>query len=137
MRRTSFVWGWPIAFLLLIVCDASPAEPSGPAEIQLRIGGSSTVAANSAVTFVEVKQDSRCPTGVTCIWEGEAVVALEVRQQDQAPRTESLSTHSSRGSSPNSVRVGEVSVRLVGLDPYPVAGAEIEPSEYLLTLRAE
>ncbi len=138
--------GLPVVLLVSIACDdtlthpvGSPTHPVGsPAEVQLQIGEAATIASGKVVVrFASVEQDSRCPTGVNCFWQGEAVVLLELEEEGQDPGSSSLSTLVDRGKSPNTIRVGDVSLRLVELHPYPAAGDPIEPSDYVLTLRVE
>ncbi|WP_159017671.1 hypothetical protein [Cognatiluteimonas profundi] len=40
-------------------------------------GESVTLADNSALRYLRVVNDSRCPPGVQCIWAGDAEVAFE------------------------------------------------------------
>ena len=40
------------------------------------------------VRFESVINDSRCPRGVTCIWEGDAVVAVSTHRGNAANRHE-------------------------------------------------
>lgn len=34
------------------------------------------------VTFKEVVEDSRCPTGVECVWEGQASIKLDINNAE-------------------------------------------------------
>ena len=57
-------------------------------EFALAPGQTATVSGTSVrLTFERVSEDSRCPTDVTCIWEGDAVVVLKVKAEaDEATR---------------------------------------------------
>ena len=44
--------------------------------------GESVQVAGHSLRFVDVVEDSRCPTGVTCIWGGRAKVRLSVSDPD-------------------------------------------------------
>ncbi len=83
----------------------------------------------SAFTFVEVSQDSRCPTGVSCVVAGEAVVAVQVGDDVRTIKIEA----GKRGSVKFGVPDGYVEV--TALDPYPVYGTKTEPGDYRLTAR--
>ena len=51
-------------------------------EFDLRVGQEITVAGTDMkVRFDSVKEDSRCPEGVDCIWEGNAKIALTLKQK--------------------------------------------------------
>lgn len=138
-------WKWisvlvlPLALFILVACDGSPTDPaiSLPAIVQLQVGESVFVSSgNLLVRFLEVDQDSRCPTVVVCFWEGEAVVKVELSASGRILGSPLLSTHPNNGSSPNSVRLDEYLLQVLELDPYPATGP-LPQSEYRLTLRIE
>ena len=41
-------------------------------------------------TFVRVVEDSRCPKGVQCVWEGDATIELRVAPERGEPETVQL-----------------------------------------------
>ena len=84
------------------------------------------------VKFVGVPQDSRCPTGVNCVWEGNAEVALNFSYEKCATNL-TLNTHNS----PQTVQEGKAGgfrVKLIKLDPYPHSEKKIASSAYVATL---
>lgn len=84
--------------------------------------------------FERVASDSRCPTGVECVWAGNAEVLIEVSAGGaRGKRTLSLNTNAGQE------RAGEAqyrryTVKLVGLSPYPQSARKIRPGEYTATL---
>ena len=72
---------------------------------------------NVRLTFERVSEDSRCPTDVTCIWEGDAVVVLKVKVEAEEATRE---VHT-QGGEPRSRKApaGDYVVTLVRLDPAP------------------
>ena len=94
---------------------------------QLKLDG-----ADFQVKFVGVPQDSRCPTGVNCVWEGNAEVALNFTYDDCATNL-TLNTHNS----PQTVQDGKAGgfrIKLIKLDPYPHSEKKIASSDYVATL---
>ena len=67
-----------VALLLLVSCATSPIDPRTvrlDAEFTLAPGQTAQVEGGGLrVTFYGVSADSRCPTGVTCVWEGDAAL---------------------------------------------------------------
>jgi hypothetical protein len=135
--------------LLLLSCVACAHQPTSPDEtlpaastplrsesadvIELRVGASAPVpGTTSVISFVGVANDSRCPRGVTCIWEGDAVVSLRVQPQQGEPRTIDLHT-SDRFD--QQTRIDGVTVRLERLEPYPEKDAPVPADAYRVTLR--
>jgi hypothetical protein len=94
---------------------------------QLKIDG-----VDVQVKFVGVPQDSRCPTGVNCVWEGNAEVALNL-SYDKCTSNLTLNTHKS----PQTVQeemAGGFRVKLIKLDPHPRADKKTSPADYVATL---
>ncbi len=133
----------PLALLVLTACDSSsPTSPgiSLPATVQLQVGQSVLVSSgNLVVGFVEVAQDSRCPSSpdIVCAWEGEAVVKVELNAGGRALGSPLLSSHPNNGSSPNVIRLEGYVLQVIELDPYPVTPGSIPQSDYRLRLRIE
>ncbi len=79
--------------------------------------------------FVSVTSDSRCPTGVECIWAGEANCRMEI----QMGETHSWPTFIQSGSSVSEYGFQRY-IFTFKLMPYPEAGNEIQDSEYYLMI---
>jgi hypothetical protein len=119
----------------------SPAGPGGTPgvpqarleeEFDLRIGTTATVSGEPlAVTFEALLEDSRCPTNVTCIREGEGVIRLRLRVSGKESGTLTLHTQV------ESLREGTFEnyrVRFVRLLPVPRDTAPVPAAEYVATL---
>jgi hypothetical protein len=122
-----------VALLLAASCGTSPAAARAS-----RVGEPFTLAPGEtaqvegtgfAVTFESVSADSRCPSDVTCVWEGDAVVLVSLRPATTSPRE----LHTS-GRFATEAEVDGYRVRLVELAPVPRSGASPAPSAYRLTL---
>lgn len=83
------------------------------------------------VRFASVADDSRCPVGVNCIWEGDAEVRLAVRAG--GGREAEVTLHTSDRFGREARHVGHV-FKLVALAPHPQAETKINPADYVLTL---
>lgn len=72
--------------------------------------------------------DSRCPEGVTCIWQGEARVHLLFEK----PFVENieLSTYNKLKDT-----ISNYEIQLIDVQPYPEIGKEVKLNEYSVTLR--
>ena len=86
---------------------------------------------SGAFTFDAVRGDSRCPVGVSCIWAGDAVVAITVHDTDDGTMT--LELHTNVRFDTEAVLDGHA-VRLVELSPTPQAGSTIDVEQYEATL---
>jgi hypothetical protein len=117
---------------LLSGCGDSPTTPTKNVnlaeEFELAPGQSARIAsADLTVAFDGVPADSRCPVDVVCVWEGDATVAVSVRQPSMDKTV--LELHTSNGSAREKPYGGYV-VRLVGLRPQPRQGVPIPTADY-------
>ncbi|NWG36602.1 hypothetical protein [Nitrososphaera sp.] len=122
-----------MAALALLSAALAQAQESVSATLdlpfELKVGEQAVIEPEDvAVTFVEMAGDSRCPSDVVCIWEGQAsvIVAVEVAGEDMGERTLVI------GADPSpSAAFGQYSVRLVGLEPYPQSSVQTDPEDYV------
>lgn len=111
--------------------DASAVDVRvGPGEeFVLPVGGTALVeGAGLAVTFGRVLEDSRCPSGTTCVRAGNARVGLVLQKRGHATDTVELGTDDP----PRAVSYAGYTVALRGLDPLPAPGEE--PAAYTVRL---
>lgn len=83
------------------------------------------------IRFVEVQEDSRCPTGVDCAWEGVAVALLQVGDGTE----QHTITLQARAGMRQSTGVAGYSLEIGALAPYPKYLETIDTGEYRLTLK--
>lgn len=117
-----------VLFVLLIgACETdAPVEPKLGEEFTLGYGKNITLE-NGAVSiaFLAVTEDSRCPEGAVCVWEGNARIVLSVSKNKFGLNTTL---------SPKDTTIGPFNVRLVRVNPYPKLGVQRSPEDYSVTL---
>lgn len=106
----------------------APTEPAAGGEVVLSVGGSGT-AGGLELTLVSVSGDSRCPVGVSCVWEGDAVATVEARSGEGGAETFDLHLNVE----PRSAVVDGRKVTFRALEPQPVANEKIAPEAYRAT----
>jgi hypothetical protein len=100
--------------------------------VELRVSETSRLAdQRTTITFVRVSDDSRCPTGVTCVWEGDAVAELTV-ETDGSPAAH-VQLHANPRFAQDAAVHG-LRIRLERLEPYPEADRPIPAGEYRVVL---
>lgn len=82
------------------------------------------------VEFVRVLDDSRCPTGVTCVWAGEVKVLLSIQIGAAAAVEREITTQ-------QAATVDGFRLFLVQVQPERTATREISPEDYRIFLRVE
>jgi hypothetical protein len=89
--------------------------------------------ADARVTFREVREDSRCPGDVTCVWAGDAKVEVTIARTGTPTETKTLSITAPD----NEVQTGNLKLRFVGLSPVPRQADGDAPRNYLAEFVAE
>jgi hypothetical protein len=104
-------------------------------EFRVRAGRTVTLAREGLrLRFVRVAADSRCPTGVECVWAGNAEVVIEVGTRNRrVSKTLRLNTNASP-ERPAEDKYRGYTVKLVELKPYPSASRKVRQGEYTATL---
>ena len=117
--------------------DAAPAEYNLNEAFALGGGQQASIRGeNLSLRFTDVLEDSRCPTQVDCFWTGQARIAVEVLPQGSAPTTTEFNTNPTPGQNLQTARVGEYTIELQSLDPYPQTPEPIALEEYRAALLA-
>lgn len=132
-----------IIAVFMLGCDqaddeviAPPVDDNPSYELgqQIHIKYDETVIIKSeglSVKFSKVTEDSRCPSDVTCIWAGRAVVVVSISRDGnelgeltlaKGAGDEELSTGS----------IGGYSIKLMNVSPYPISTQEIKLSQYVI-----
>lgn len=97
----------------------------------LALGKTATINGDGTkITFKRVPEDSRCPTDVTCVWEGDAKIEVTIARTGAPDETAVLSLHS-----PGSeISSGNLLIRFVGLAPVPRQADGNAPRPYVAEL---
>ncbi|MBB4842456.1 hypothetical protein HNP55_000971 [Paucibacter oligotrophus] len=128
----------PAALLLMAVflpaCGtAKPEEPrlvEVDTAFQLPLGASAQLrGSHLRLGFDAVLSDSRCPKGEQCVWAGEAVVRIWLQRASAGRQSLDLRLppHAEPGSPSQALR-------LIRLEPAPVAGKTFAQADYVATL---
>ena len=118
------------------------AEVSGPVEsgVEIEADRPFTLApgetaylpgASLSVRFIGVPADSRCPVDVTCVWEGDATVAVETVAGGRAE--ERALHYPSDRIGPRAVDLGSHHLELIGLEPATTSDGPVAPEAYRAT----
>jgi hypothetical protein len=98
----------------------------------LAVGQSASIDGEDLIIeFVDVIADSRCPSGVECIWQGEVCCLAEITYSRK--RQEKVLTYPGLTQEPSETQFGPYKFTFT-VDPYPEEGKEIGKSEYRLNL---
>lgn len=83
------------------------------------------------VKFDSLLEDSRCPSDVKCVWEGDAKILISVRRANAEASNMELHTNQRFTQAEKYQRYV---IKLVALSPYPRTSVKQEQSDYVATL---
>lgn len=86
------------------------------------------------ITFVDVLEDSRCPSDVTCVWAGRGTVELEIQIDYEDPINIQLSVGTLGDGYFGEIIVDGVWITLVALEPHPISTQKIQLENYKVAL---
>ena len=114
--------------------DLEGAFVPGPVEVTLPYGEQIQIATTVlGLILTTVPEDSRCPTDVTCVWAGNAVVEVGIRAGMGPTFLLRLNTTLE----PRSAEWNDVRITLLELMPLPMSGGTILPADYSARIRLE
>ena len=82
------------------------------------------------IKFIGVREDSRCPVGVNCIWAGNARIALKLA----GGKGEAIEIELNTTTEPREASYEGYTVKLTNLAPRPVEGRKLDAGDYVATL---
>ncbi|MBS3922019.1 MAG: hypothetical protein KGZ37_02575 [Nitrosarchaeum sp.] len=100
--------------------------------IDLKIDETVDINPNFQITLVNILDDSRCPSDVTCIWEGTISAEIKIMKNGESRGTYVIPIGLADGM--ESQLIDDFYVMLYDVKPYPVSTKQIESSEYVATL---
>lgn len=107
-----------------------------PVIVQKLPFGKSIKVRDFQLVFTDVVEDSRCPKGAQCIWEGQARIVLKIKKAGE--KEKEIKLHNISAKSPKEIVLDKnLKLQIIGLQPYPVSEKEIDLESYYLQLRVE
>lgn len=84
------------------------------------------------IMFDKITEESRCPEGTTCVWEGQTKVQLTVKSKGSAQQVEITR----KGKQKENVieKVGDYTIYLMAVNPYPKSSEKIKQEDYKISL---
>lgn len=126
-----------LSLLLIVGCSSQAREIDADVggEFSITVGQSASIAGEELkIKFIEVVTDSRCPTGATCIWQGEVTCLVEITYFESVHRK--ALTQPGLTDEPSRADFKDYRMTFI-VEPYPVVGREIENADYRLKLTVD
>lgn len=130
-----------LAIIILFSTFAFGQEDSSETpKIAIKVAKGETVKVKGiSIKFLELVEDSRCPTGVNCIWAGRAIVKVEVTSNGN--KQERMLTFGEirpgEEKNTNLYSSNEFSINGLTLNPYPTSESTGKDKGYVLLICEE
>lgn len=108
----------------------APAQSTETARIQIN-KEKKLARSKLTIKFLELVEDSRCPTDTQCIWAGNAKIKIQIRKNGRDAKTVELNTNLDA----QSTTVAGYKIELTGLTPQPRSNIRINRNGYVATFR--
>jgi hypothetical protein len=129
--------GWLLVTVLILNCcnggtqsEQSKRGPNNPVQNQyvIKYGQETAIAGkNMTVKFTAVLEDSRCPEGIQCVWEGNARIKLSATKAGENAASLELNTSDRFAVEAQYL---DCTITLIDLRPYPKAAEQISIQDY-------
>jgi hypothetical protein len=121
--------------IIAALSSCAAMEPTVAAEpgvaFSLAIGKTAAInGSGTRLTFTMVREDSRCPTDVTCVWAGDAKIDVTISRSGSSDDVKVLSLTPPN----NDASSGDLQIRFVGLTPIPRQADGNAPRAYVAQL---
>ena len=110
----------------------SAVSAKQPERVSVKINEAAKTKGGIQIKFVELVEDSRCPTDTNCIWAGNEKIKVRVTKNGCSKVLE-LNT----GLDPKEVVFAGHSFRLVGLTPEPRSNIRINRNGYVAAIEVK
>jgi len=121
-------------FLVLLGFSCGSSDDDTQATINLEINECfDAFETNVSICLDSVFNDSRCPTGLVCVWEGDAVAAFTLNHNDNITP---FNLHSNSNFQ-NDTLIDGITIKLLQITPYPIADQQIDPNDYSVEISVD
>lgn len=118
---------WAILLLIISGFSCANRDDGGHVVVNLKVSDCFDNYQNKGrICLDSVFNDSRCPTGFECVWEGDALGAFSY-SKNNAVRNFILHVNTKFQ---NDTTIDGVTIKLLNISPYPVANEQIDPNDY-------
>ncbi len=115
----------------IYVSDYTKCEGSDYIDtIELKYEKCVTTYGQASLCFDSILNDSRCPDGAICVWEGNAKIRLKLSITGIGYQFVELNTNVL----PIDTTINHLNIALISLSPYPSLNKTIKPEDYKATL---
>jgi len=127
-----------IQYSALVTCALLIIPTVAFADDNIQLGVPFQIQFNQTVTMQELQikianlTDSRCPSDVTCVWQGQAKILVDINKNNQNLGNFSLILNDKNLEARS---FDHYSIHLIEVNPYPISTKKTQLSDYNITLK--
>ncbi len=115
----------------MMFIEANAISSTNETQFQLKVNQTFSIESYGiTIKFLNVTSDSRCPSDVICIWQGEAKVLVNIIENNQDHGNFSLSTLIGH----DQIVFGTHTLHLMQVKPFVLSTKKISSNDYVITL---
>ena len=118
--------------LFVVLAGVIPAFAKRTNDVQVQINKEVTATGGLKIAFIELVEDSRCPTDVECVWAGNAKIKVRVTKNGKSQVLELEMV--TKGMRPN---FGNYRLTLKALSPELRSNVRINRNGYVATIEVK
>ena len=118
--------------LFVVLVGVIPAFAKRTNDVQVQINKEVTATGGLKIAFIELVEDSRCPTDVECVWAGNAKIKVRVTKNGKSQVLELEMV--TKGMRPN---FGNYRLTLKALSPELRSNVRINRNGYVATIEVK
>jgi hypothetical protein len=124
--------------ICFLACNSTPTDPLDSNSVRdttivVANGSTNQVTSDLRVAFMQLIEDSRCPSSVVCVWAGNGAVRLDITS---GSGTQSVTLNTTGGPAfPSEATVAGLTFTLVELNPARKTPDPIPAQQYRATIR--
>ena len=115
-------------FAFLALGSFTAVSAKQPQEIKVQINHESAARGGVKIKFIDMIEDSHCPTDTQCVWAGNAKISVQLSKNGKK-KTIELNT----GLDPKLIRFEGYEFKLTKLTPAPASNIRIRKDGYVAT----
>jgi hypothetical protein len=117
----------------MVFADSNNPLHGFTTQFQLKVAQSFLLESDGIkITLLNITSDSRCPSDVTCIWQGESISLVNIVKNNQNVGNFNLTSITGQKNTVVQFANGYF-MHVVNVEPSPMSGKKISSSDYLVT----
>jgi hypothetical protein len=132
LKHLFYITSSVLVLVLIGITSYAFADNAIQLGVPFQLGFNQTATMQELQIKIANLADSRCPSDVTCVWQGQAKILIDINKSGQNLGNFSLGLNDKNLAARS---FDHYSIQLIKVDPYPISTKKIDLSDYDVTLK--